>query len=121
MQGCLKNLKRNSAIRQDLTVRWMLIHGMTIELFLFKFLSNYLFFFLLLFGRALCHKSKKCFTTGFPSSLHFAAQSSLIHFAIDVWRSGINDLMIIPVPRRNVKAFWNARNSIPELLPAWLA
>ena len=30
----------------------MLIHGMTIELFLFKFLSNYLFF-LFLFGRAL--------------------------------------------------------------------
>ena len=27
----------------------------------------------------------------------------------------MNDLMIIPVPRRNVKAFWNARNSIPEL------
>ena len=30
-------------------------------------------------------------------------------------------LIIIPVPRRRVKAFWNATNSIPELLPAWLA
>ena len=50
----LKNLKRSSAIRQNLTVKWISIHGMTIELFLFKFLSNYQgVFFLLLFRRAL--------------------------------------------------------------------
>ena len=53
MQGWLKNLKRNSTIRQDLTVKWTLIHGMPIELFLFKFLINYLFFLLLSFGHAL--------------------------------------------------------------------
>lgn len=45
----------------------------------------------------------------------------LIHFVIDEWRSDMNDLMIIAVPKRNVKAFWNAINSIAELLPVWLA
>ena len=36
-----------------MTVKWTLIHGMPIELFLFKFLINYLFFLLLSFGHAL--------------------------------------------------------------------
>ena len=42
---------------------------------------------------------------------------------LDNWRvaSDVNDLIIISVPRMKVKAFLNARNSIPELLPAWLA
>lgn len=65
--------------------------------------------------------SKKCWTTGFPISLQCLAQSSRIHFAIEVCLSLMNDLMIIPVPRRKVKAFWKARNSMPELLPAWFA
>lgn len=65
--------------------------------------------------------SKKCWTTGFPISLQCLAQSSRIHFAIEVCLSLMNDLMIIPVPRRKVKAFWKARNNMPELLPAWFA
>ena len=69
----------------------------------------------------MCQMSKKCLTTGFPSSLHFLGHSSLIHFAMEVWRSEMNDFIIIVVPNRNVKAFWKARNSIPELPPASLA
>ena len=33
----------------------------------------------------------------------------------------MNDFITIVVPNINVKAFWKARNSIPELLPASLA
>ena len=58
-------------------------------------------------------RSKWCLITGFPSSLHFLGHSSLVHLAIDVWRSEMNDFITIVVPNRNVKAFWKARNSIP--------
>ena len=64
---------------------------------------------------------EEMFHNWFSQLITLCSTVFLIHFAIDVWRSDINDLMIIPVPRRIVKAVWNARNSIPELLPAWLA
>lgn len=66
----------------------------------------------------MCQMSKKCCTTGFPRSRHFLGQSSLIHFAIEVCRSEINDFIIIPVPSKKVNAFSKAKNSIAELLPA---
>lgn len=69
----------------------------------------------------MCHKLKKWSITGFPNSLHLLGHSSRIHFAIDVWRSEIKDLMIKPVPSKKAKAFWWPRNSILELLPASFA
>ena len=43
----------------------------------------------------MCQRSKKCFTTGFPRSLHFFPRSSLIHLAIDMGLSEMKDLTII--------------------------
>lgn len=69
----------------------------------------------------MCHRSKKWFMTGLPSSVHLLPHSSLIHLAIEAWRSEINDLIIMPVARRYVMASLKAINSMPEMLPAWLA
>lgn len=69
----------------------------------------------------MCHRSKKWSMRGFPNSWHFLGQSCLIHFAIDWWRSEMKDLIIIPVASKKAKAFWCAKNSMLELLPASLA
>ena len=69
----------------------------------------------------ICQRSKKWSIMGLPRSLHLFGHSSLIHFAIEACLSEMNDLIIIPDPSIKVNTFWNARNSIAVLLPAWLA
>lgn len=67
----------------------------------------------------ICQLSKKCWTAGFHKFRYCLAQPR------PLWDGSMavtyNDFIVILVPSRKVKAFWNVRNSMLELLPAWLA
>ena len=70
---------------------------------------------------AMCQRSKKCSILGFPIWLQILGHSSLIHLAMDVWRSVMYSLMTIPVANRNRRHRLWPTNSMPVLLPTSFA